>query len=207
MYNKLKYIKMKKVFILIILLSLISLRLSARFPEPGEYKQNPEIGKYVGTWEWANGTDTIRIIIKKMKLQTDIPNRDGQRIIYYRDFAVGWHIYIKNGVVVESIMDKANMQFATSDEARQNSSFVTTNAYKTKISGTFIDLSKDRKREMLVLKFVPGTSNQLTWQLFSWWDFFIEGVTPYQGPPGFTLPTKDIVLTKKLSILTAEVFL
>lgn len=68
------------------------------------YIPNSNLGKIVGTWKWSSGTDSFTMMLRKEKVYDTFSN----------DFACvdkvyGVHEYIKNGQLVETALEYANV--------------------------------------------------------------------------------------------------
>ena len=70
------------------------------------------LNKFVGTWRWTSGTDTIEVVLEKQTLV--IP-----WVTFNREGLVGWHRYVKNGVVLQSSFEylgrNINLDFNSQD--------------------------------------------------------------------------------------------
>jgi hypothetical protein len=170
-----------KIFI-ITLLVVLTISIKAQiFPHAGEYLTDNTLDKFVGTWSWKNGNDSISI--KLIKIKTNTPGG------YFRDVLKGVHLYKKNGIVVE---DYFNL-FSAISPTKGGSLRLAGKPYGTnpnKIRGGLKDTAKHNWVE-LRLEYVSTTPPQIIWHL-----------EPYEGtilPPkleGQTLP-EDIILIKQ----------
>lgn len=130
-------------------------------PKQGEHRQNPYLDKFVGTWEYDNGQHKFRIILTKQKVETAFRLSDDEATIYYEDYIIGWHEYIKNGEIVESSMDKANTVWDKWDDIYKN----------TTLQGFTTDYQSDiltiyfKDDEDATLEIAQDTPNKATWFL------------------------------------------
>lgn len=100
---------MKNIIILLILILTISCKaqtigLETRVKDIpiGAYvkDQNNEMDKYIGTWQFTNGTDVLTIILQK---KTHV--FDGE---YYEDLLVGEYSFISNGIEIVNTLPLLN---------------------------------------------------------------------------------------------------
>jgi hypothetical protein len=145
---------------------------------PGAYFTDDNINKFIGTWQWVSGADTVTIVLKKYKRTYDF------NPTFYQDVLHGCHTYIKNGQLVESSMQYINSADLDKYKLAGESDYQDS----TKANLLFGDLGK-RKSLDLTLQFKIGASpNQLVWH------------TDYRDIcsnclPGMTLP-RDMILTR-----------
>lgn len=100
---------MKNIIILLILILTISCKaqtvgLDTKYKDvsSGAYFKdlNNEMDKYVGTWQFTNGTDVLTIVLQK-KLHVF----DGE---YYEDLLVGEYSYTSNGIEIVNTLPFLN---------------------------------------------------------------------------------------------------
>lgn len=147
---------------------------------PGHYYIDNNLNKFVGTWRWSSGLDTVIINLKKMKHIYSTPPTPAMQ----QDWLYGGHIYIKNGQVVES-----SMQYINSTNPSQYNIVGYSNLNdSTKADLLFGDISK-RRTHFLKLQFLIGVNpKRLVWHT--------DYRTSVNALPGMTLP-RDMVLTKQ----------
>jgi hypothetical protein len=159
---------MKKI--ILILLLFVSLCIKA------QVQTNNLINKFVGTWQWVSNTDTVKIVLEKQVYNLQLTGVQSEIL-------VGWHKYVKNGVVIENSMQYVGLDINTD----YNSSDV---HMKTTLSGTsrgankawfdtFWSLTELRSNE-LSLEMLPNSTTQAKWKL--------KGSSP--------MPS-DLILTKQ----------
>jgi hypothetical protein len=81
-------------------LLIVCIKAYSQFPEPGTFISNSDFEKFVGSWRWINGSDTITIKLKRQMVQP--PGKGGL------EFVIGYHTYKKGNTIVEN-----SMQFNT----------------------------------------------------------------------------------------------
>jgi len=97
---------MKKQLIIITLFMLNAALAKAQdptFPPPGTNFPNPSLDQFVGTWSWTNGSDTLKIKLKKVNY-LDMAG-------YTRDALIGYHYYKKAGTLIESSFTHINSAY------------------------------------------------------------------------------------------------
>ena len=57
--------------------------------------QNNLLNKFVGTWRWTSGTDTVEIVLEKQVYIIPMTGSHTEKL-------VGWHKYVKNGIINQS---------------------------------------------------------------------------------------------------------
>jgi len=70
------------------------------------YTPSPELDKFTGHWKWISGNNSFEIVLKKEKIFSVIG--DTQSCI---DVIIGFHEYIKNGVLIESSLQNQDASF------------------------------------------------------------------------------------------------
>lgn len=170
---------MKKFFLQIVILFFFLTKIGA------QTITNSELDKFVGTWRWVSNVDTVEIILEKQAVYSKATSK------YYEDI-VGWHRYVKNGVLIESSIQFTGGNY--NSEANANSLKSTIYGFTQKPTNlyiTFWDITLN-KGEELWFTLLPGSTTQSTWKLRD-----SRGL--YMGPAGtagkITLP-KDLILTK-----------
>lgn len=107
-------------------------------PQAGDNFIDPALDKFVGTWIWSSGTDTVKIILKKENIQFSGDSYRGDRII-------GFHLYKRGTTIVESSIAHQNTNWAankTTILAGTESDFI--------LTGTFRDLSLSKSVHLLI---------------------------------------------------------
>ena len=63
---------------------------------PGDNTLDPYIDKFVGTWKWENGNNSLILFLKKENISWSIEGG----VIHF-DTIIGFHKFIQNGTVIE----------------------------------------------------------------------------------------------------------
>lgn len=171
---------MKKVFFLLAI--LISVKSFSQIT-------NNELDKFIGTWKWTSGNDTVIIVLQKQV--TNLPNGTSNEIL------VGWHKYIENGQLIQSSLQYIGQDINNENIPLGNDLNITLYGFtKSPTEIWFVrfwDLTL-HKNCNLFMRLLPNTTTQATWKLTN------PNGTRYSGPPGtynqFTLP-RDLVLNKQ----------
>lgn len=127
-----------------------------------QIRYNPELDKFVGTWKWMSGTDTVIVILEKQV--QNMPTKNNLELI------VGWHKYVKNGQVVESSLQHAGLNINGEDSYNGSDLRITlrgnTRAQIPKRLWfyTFWDLTL-HKRSYVYLTLLPNSTTQASWNL------------------------------------------
>jgi hypothetical protein len=151
---------------------------------PGSYTTNAELNKFVGTWIWTSNTDTIKFVFQKQRIHFPAP------WFYDDDALVGWHKYVKNGVLIESDLQKIGTIYTglNTQASMFGSTQKPTNIYFT----TFRDLTLNKRCDAY-FTLLPNSTTQAKWIVKD-----PRGI--YRGPQGtismYTLPS-NIVFTKQ----------
>jgi hypothetical protein len=149
-------------------------------PTPGSYEPNSNVDKLVGIWRWTSGTEVFEL--KLQKLQHD----NG---VYITDVILGSHIYIRNGVTIESSMSGYNNIVA--DHKKATAYIYNINMGPDNFEGLLKDISKG-KSVTIKLLFIPGSPSQIEMHLEP-----AEGIaTNPNFQYGVTVPT-DLILIKQ----------
>ncbi len=144
---------------------------------------HPELDKFVGTWQCANGSTTFIIKLKKVAYNFRINNTT-------EDILMGTHSYTVGGVVV----DDTNSLFPTVGPNQKGSLFLYTRPYRNDLNEVHGILKDAPKHSAATVKinFLGGTPNQMTFEIESLPDM-IDMSTQY----GTTFPTGVITFTKQ----------
>lgn len=116
----------------------------------------PELDKFVGTWQYTQGTDTFTIILKKISYHFSNPTNTIEEIL------IGWHKYIKNGQLVENTFNKMIVPY-TMDSSSIKLGYVDSDNYNYAIFA-LIDSIKN-KYGWVKFKMLQSSFTQATWKL------------------------------------------
>jgi hypothetical protein len=99
---------MKKILIIGIAF-LISCGTIAQMPTPPQPNgniTNSSIDKFIGTWVWSNGTETLTLVLKKENILLPFPENSRAESI------IGFHKFEQGNTVVESSISYVNTNFS-----------------------------------------------------------------------------------------------
>jgi hypothetical protein len=163
-----------------ILILFIALKSSGQFPYPPcSYNAKPELDKFVGTWRWVSGADTLELKLYKQAIHFPEPmDFDVENII-------GWHRYVKNGVLIESSFPYAGLPYIGG-----HSTVFAWGQSPIKLYGNFNDLTK-KKRCDIYLLMTNSSYTEISWKIME-----TRGMTLPGFQYGFTLPV-SLTLTKQ----------
>lgn len=171
---------MKKIFFIILLTGIYISSNAQHTPYPaGSFNAKPELDKFVGTWRWVSGNDTLLVQLYKQSIHYPDPFN------YDVECLIGWHKYVQNGVVAESSIQFAGLPFRGG-----HSTIFAGSRTPVKLYGSFDDLTKNKSCD-LYLTMTDNTYTQMNWKLME-----SRGITPQGFQYGFTLPI-NVVLTKQ----------
>lgn len=149
------------------------------------YAQKPEMDKYVGTWKWTSGNDSFEIILRKEKV-FDISKDD----LSCEDVIIGFHKYIKNGVVVESSLQHQNTTFT-----QRMFSIFGVGEVPGQILWAGLDILSNGNHVKMELKYTDASH------------LFIKSIKNYQGvqliPVGTPIPSSEIIFPDNI-VLTKQ---
>lgn len=99
---------MKKIIIIGIAF-LISCGTIAQMPTPPQPNgniTNSSIDKFIGTWVWSNGTETLTLVLKKENILLPFPENSRAESI------IGFHKFEQGNTIVESSISYVNTNFS-----------------------------------------------------------------------------------------------
>jgi hypothetical protein len=179
---------MRITHLIIALIPVLSCKPQAQILQPNSYVTNEHLNKFVGTWRWVNGTDTLIVKLAKVRYYYIQPAQSSA------DKLVGCHKYISNGQVIESSLERYDS--VVNINHRRNTFFAWNNESDTlKVEGVVKDISK-RKNCKIFLDYTAGTTPQIVWKLepTNGLAFTLPGQQPYDH--NFTLP-RNLIPTKQ----------
>lgn len=149
---------MKTVLMLFcgLFVSSISIAQMPTPPQPNGNITNLNLDKFVGTWLWTNGVDTLKIILKKENILLPFPENSRA------DFIIGFHIFKQGNKIVESSISYVNTNYS--------------DKYSTILGGNSVGIGNPNeidcsikniaKNKLGQLKLVINSSlNQMSWSL------------------------------------------
>ena len=129
--------------------------------QKGDYIKDNRINEYIGTWEWKNENETLTIVIEKRKLKANL----GTDFYVYKDMALGWYKYVKNGVIIDNNLEQQNIKLNTFNDAHEHASLFG-GSNKNDISFTFQDF-KSNKKYRVIMKLSPN-KQEVSWIVYSY---------------------------------------
>ena len=99
---------MKKIIIIGIAF-LISSSAIAQMPPPPQPNgniTNSSLDKFIGTWVWSNGTETLTVVLKKENILLPFPENSRAESI------IGFHKFEQGNTIVESSISYVNTNFS-----------------------------------------------------------------------------------------------
>ena len=175
---------MKHILFLFLFTLYIVAGQAQNVPAQGSYITNNTMGAFHGTWQWVSGIDTVKMYLITKKIHSTM--NDG----FDWDCLVGWHIYKRGNVIIESNYAGINNIGMYSI----NCGNAVTDPNTRKVDGILKDLTKNKQGELTLT--LNATGNQLIWKLEVCQGAFIYVAPQTAPPPGFTLPT-NMVFTKQ----------
>lgn len=147
--------------------------------------RDPFSDKFVGTWQWTSGTDTLTVILEK-QTDTSMPAKHNEVI-------AGWYRYVKNGRQKVSNLEYAGTSVTTDFLNDDEKTYMFGGSHGPNRLELYVPDMLIEKTEILTLTMLPGSTTQATWELS-------EGRCFYLGPQGtigkMTLP-RNLVVTKQ----------
>jgi len=138
---------MKNAIILFVILTT-SLTLQAKqLNRDTDYKSDPILHRFDGTWEYTGNNITFRVVLKTEKVYNTIYNN-------YIDFVSGYHLYIK---------DQKNMQNSVGKKKTLTyGTYLNRDVSKNIIRLIFTDLGRPRSADAII-ELLPN--GKLQWTL------------------------------------------
>lgn len=171
---------MKKIFSFLIVAFTASKLNAQQIPATGSCQVNNTMSAYHGTWQWVNGTDTVRFYLAQKKVYININGG------YHKDLLIGWHIYKRGNAVIESSYPNINIV--------NRKIFLGSNVDEPPgvATGTLKDLSKNKCCELSLT--LDPTNTQMTWKSERTPGIRLRVSGDPQHQPGFTLPENTVLI-------------
>jgi hypothetical protein len=164
---------MKKI--LLILCIIWSSICSAQTPPAqGSYTTNPQLDKFVGTWIWISGSDTMKIVLQKQFVHHKTPYS------FEYESLIGWHRYVKNGIQVESSLQYIGSPYNSGHSTLLGSTI--DNPRQVRFT-TFKDITRNKKSNSLYFTLQNNSLTIAYWSLKN-----SEGLAPKNFIYDFTVP-------------------
>lgn len=142
---------LKISFTVIVLLIIFNCN-AQNYPQDGENIQNSNLDKFVGTWIWANGSESLLLILKKQNIKLPIGNNIRADALY------GFHQYKKNNVLIESSIQYSNLTYS---DRKQTISGMGDFDIPNKIGGGITHISKNNKNVRYEIEFIDANHIKL----------------------------------------------
>ena len=172
---------MKTIILIISIFCSMYLKAQNINCPPGSNMLAPELDKFVGTWRWKSGTDTLTIYLYKQNIPV-VPGCNSPSI-------VGWHRYVKNGVLIEGTEQYAGTPYFNNSHATIVAGAEPDVSSVTEISGGSSEETK-HKSFSITLKMTNSTYTNMSWKIRNSY-----GLQPQDFDYGSTLPW-NLILTK-----------
>ncbi len=118
---------------------------------PNAQNINHNIDKFVGTWIWANGNESLVLIFKKENILLPLEGNIRADILY------GFHQYAKNNTVLESSTQYSNGSYLDKKSTLLGYSLENSN----KLEGGITHISKNNKNVTYEIEFIDPTHIKL----------------------------------------------
>jgi len=74
---------------------MVNINAQNTLPQSGDNILDPNADKFMGTWKWQNGNNSLTIIMKKENVLVPFPEN------VHADWVIGFHKFVNNGAVIE----------------------------------------------------------------------------------------------------------
>lgn len=147
-------------------------------PLPGEYLVNNTLDRFIGTWMWINGNDTVKLFLKKERIAAP------GTLNFDYDAIIGWHLYKQGAVIVESSFNYINTPYTD-----KHSTILGGNGRYGELGDTLKSFIRDvSKNKSISAKLIINTSRtQIQWESSTSPGLHIN------ENQGFTLPNSMIL--------------
>ena len=152
------------------------------------YTPKPELDKFTGHWKWTSGNNSFEMVLKKEKIFNITGDTQA-----CKDVIIGFHEYIKNGVLIESSLQNQNTNFNQDFESIYfPGGYIANN---TVIAGG-IDILSNGNHARMELEYIDSTHLKIK-SLMNY-----EGAKVY--PEGQPIPSSEINLIIEGITLTKQ---
>jgi hypothetical protein len=149
---------MKKIIIIGIAF-LISCGTIAQMPTPPQPNGNiinASIDKFIGTWVWSNGTETLTLVLKKENIL--LPFLKNSR----SDMIIGFHKFEQGNTIVESSISYVNTNYSDNHSTITGVNVVGVDNPNELIC-SIVNIAKNKSGDLKLV--INSSLNQLTWTL------------------------------------------
>lgn len=96
---------MKNVIFLIFALFMITIKAQNALPQPGDNILDSHADKFMGTWKWQDGSNSLTLIMKKENILLPFPDN------VHADWVIGFHKFVSNGSTSEDTTMYSNTNY------------------------------------------------------------------------------------------------
>lgn len=149
---------MKKTILLGItfLISCCTIAQTPTLPEPNGNIANPSLDKFIGTWVWSNGTESLTLVLKKENIL--LPFFENSRA----DVIIGFHMFKQGNAIVESSLSYVNTNYSDKRFTILAGNTVGVDN-PNKIGGTIENTAKNKLGQLKLV--INSSLDQLSWTL------------------------------------------
>ena len=125
-------------------------------PQPNGNIANSTLDKFVGTWRWISGSDTLLIVLKKENILLPFPTNSRA------DAIIGFHIFKQSGQVIESSINYTNTNYSDKHSTLLGGNTVgIDNPNEIQVYIKNVSKNKSGKVDLII----NAAQNQLSWNL------------------------------------------
>ncbi len=85
---------MKNIISILFILIMVIVK-SQNYPQPNSNYIDPHADKFMGTWKWQDGSNSLTLIMKKENILLPFPDN------VHADWVIGFHKFVSNGSISE----------------------------------------------------------------------------------------------------------
>ena len=170
---------MRKIFIVVLhVVGFVEMKAQIT-PYSGAHIQYNELNKFVGTWQWTSGADTLVIKLYKQEIYMKPPAN------FFFEEIVGWHKYVKNGIIQETFLQYAGLPFDIG-----HATILGGPKSENELYGSFQDITNNKLCDLYLIM-INNNQTELKWQLRN-----SMGIKPQGYQWSFSLPI-DLTLIRQ----------
>ena len=125
-------------------------------PQPNGNITNSSIDKFIGTWVWSNGTETLTLVLKKENIL--LPFLENSR----SDMIIGFHKFEQGNTIVESSISYVNTNYSDNHSTITGVNVVGVDNPNELIC-SITNIAKNKSGDLKLV--INSSLNQLTWTL------------------------------------------
>ena len=176
---------MTKILLIILAIFAFNMNKSQTLDiTPNASNFNSNINKFVGTWIWTNGTESLVLIFKKENILLPLEGNIRADVLY------GFHQYKVNNIVIESSTQYSNSNYTNKNGTLLGSSFDNPN----ELSGSFQHTTKNKSVRFEIQYIDTNHIKLVKLENYEGIRVNIAGKPPYDS--AISLP-QNITLTKQ----------